>query len=346
MPVDQTVPSDAEIKRWFLDVADVPDGAFEFALVLGGTVSAGAYTAGAIDFLVEALDCFSAERAAGKAPKHKVILKLIAGTSGGGVNAAIAARALAFQFPHIVQSPPIDGTTTGNPFYDIWVNTLRLGGFLDTSDVVGDLPSFLNGKPIDDGAEQIVTVSMGDARARDWVAGPLRITLTVTNLRGIPYRMEISSTLSQSYVDHADYLKFAVLYPGQTLGDPRPDEQVLPFSGVVPQQVGWVDFSLAARATAAFPLGFPARVLSRPTSHYRWRVVPYPAEVAPDTYMVLKPDWQAMRSETGQVPDLWSFLSVDGARRTTSQFNWRAPRWLDCSIVIRAIPKKQTAPFG
>ena len=312
MPVDQTVPSDAEIKRWFLDVADVPDGAFEFALVLGGTVSAGAYTAGAIDFLVEALDCFSAERAAGKAPKHKVILKLIAGTSGGGVNAAIAARALAFQFPHIVQSPPIDGTTTGNPFYDIWVNTLRLGGFLDTSDVVGDLPSFLNGKPIDDGAEQIVTFSMGDARARDWVAGPLRITLTVTNLRGIPYRMEISSTLSQSYVDHADYLKFAVLYPGQTLGDPRPDEQVLPFSGVVPQQVGWVDFSLAARATAAFPLGFPARVLSRPTSHYRWRVVPYPGEVAPDTYMVLKPDWQAMRSDTGQVPDLWSFLSVDG----------------------------------
>src|ERR1700685_2503207 len=130
MPVDQTVPSDAEIKRWFLDVADVPDSAFEFALVLGGTVSAGAYTAGAIDFLIEALDCFSIARAAGRAPKHKVILKLIAGTSGGGVNAAIAARALAFQFPHIVQSPPVDGTTTGNPFYDIWVNTLRLGGFL------------------------------------------------------------------------------------------------------------------------------------------------------------------------------------------------------------------------
>ena len=102
MAVDQTIPNDEEIKRWFLNVTDVPDGTFEFALVLGGTVSAGAYTAGAIDFLIEALDCFSAARAAGKAPKHDVILKLIAGTSGGGVNAAIAARALAFQFPHIV----------------------------------------------------------------------------------------------------------------------------------------------------------------------------------------------------------------------------------------------------
>ena len=314
MAVDQTVPSDADIKRWFLDVPDVPAGTFEFALVLGGTVSAGAYTAGAIDFLIEALDCYSAAKAAGKAPKHNVILKLIAGTSGGGVNAAIAARALGFQFPHIARSPPIDGASTGNPFYDIWVNTLRLEGFLDTSDIGGDdLPSILNGRPIDDGAEQIVTFGDGDAHARDWVAGPLRITLTVTNLRGVPYAMEISPTLSQSYVNHADYLRFAVLYPGQALGDPRPDEQVLPFRGVVPQQVDWVDFSLAARATAAFPLGFPARVLSRPTSHYRWRVVPYPgAGGVPDKYMVLQPNWRAMQSETGGVPDAWSFLSVDG----------------------------------
>lgn len=314
MSVDQTVPSDAEIKQWFLDVPDVPDGTFEFALVLGGTVSAGAYTAGAIDFLVEALDCFSSARATGKAPKHNVILKLIAGTSGGGVNAAIAARALAFRFPHIVEAPATGDTPTGNPFYDIWVNTLRLAGFLDTSDIVGDLPSFLNGKPIDDGAQQIVTFGTdADAQARDWVAGPLRITLTVTNLRGIPYKMQIDSTLSQSYVDHADYLRFAVLYPGQTLGVPRPDEQVLPFRGVVvPQQVDWVDFSRAARATAAFPLGFPGRVVSRPTSHYRWRVVPYPGAGAQGTYMVLRPDWQGMRSDTGDVPDLWSFLSVDG----------------------------------
>jgi Patatin-like phospholipase len=314
MAVDQTIPSDAEIRKWFLDAPSVPDGTFEFALVLGGTVSAGAYTAGAIDFLIEALDCFSAARAGGKAPKHNVILKLIAGTSGGGVNAAIAARALAFQFPHIIQSPPTDGASTANPFYDIWVNTLRLGRFLDTSDITDKLPSFLNGRPIDDGAQQIVTFGNdADAHARDWVAGPLRIILTVTNLRGIPYRMEINSQLSQTYVDHADYLRFAVLYPGQQLGVPRPDEQVLPFRGtVVPQQVDWVDFSLAARATAAFPLGFPARVLSRPTDHYRWRVVPYPGAGAPDTYMVLTPDWQAMQSDTGVVPDLWSFLSVDG----------------------------------
>lgn len=113
-------------------------------------------------------------RSAGRRKGAQTQCDLIAETSGGGVNAAIAARALAFQFPHIVQSPPIDGISTGNPFYDVWVNTLRLDDFLDASDVVGDLPPFSNGKPIDDGAQQIVTFGTGDAHARDWVAGPLR----------------------------------------------------------------------------------------------------------------------------------------------------------------------------
>jgi hypothetical protein len=52
--------------------------------------------------------------------------------------------------------------------------------------------------------------------------------------------MEIRPTLSRSYVDHADYLRFAVLYPGQVLGTPRPDEHVLPFGGeVIPQSINW-----------------------------------------------------------------------------------------------------------
>ncbi len=346
MAVDQTIPDKDEIERLFLNVPDVAPGTFEFALVLGGTVSAGAYTAGAIDFLIEALDCFSAAKAKREAPPHKVILKLITGTSGGGVNAAIAARALGYSFPPIVKAPLNDNVSTGNPLYDIWVNTLRLTDFLDVSDVKDNLPSFLNGKPIDEGARLIASFGEGKAHARDWVAGPLRLTLTVTNLRGIPYKMEISPTLSQTYVDHADYLRFAVLYPGQTLGEPRPDEQVLSFDGdELPQKVSWDDFSLAARATAAFPVGFPARSLTRPTNHYRYRVVPYPGEMKPDTYMVLRPDWESMRSDSGEVPDLWQFLTVDGgttdnepvqlARTTLAGLLNRNPR--DPNVANRAV---------
>jgi len=314
MAVDQSPLRDEEIARLFLDTPPVEPGSFEFALVLGGTVSAGAYTAGALDFLIQALDCFSEARAAGRAPRHRAILKLIAGTSGGGVNAGVAARALAYDFPPIARPPATTDLDSGNPFYDVWVNKLRLGGFLDTSDLGGELRSLLNGAPIDAGCRHIVEFGPGSARARDWVAGPLRLILTVTNLRGIPYKLEISPTLRQSYVDHADYLRFAVRYPGQAPGAPRPDEQALSFGGApAPQATSWDDFALAATATAAFPLGFPARPLARPTEHYRYRVIPYPGEApATNRAMALRPDWEAMRDDKGEVPESWTFLAVDG----------------------------------
>ena len=69
MPFNRNPPGEAEINRWFIDAPTVPDGTFEFALVLGGTVSAGAYTAGAVDFLIEALDCFTAAKARGEGPR-------------------------------------------------------------------------------------------------------------------------------------------------------------------------------------------------------------------------------------------------------------------------------------
>ena len=312
MPISRVPPSDADIKKWFIDVPDVDPGTFEFALVLGGTVSAGAYTAGAVDFLIEALDCLAKARQEKKAPPHKVLLKLIAGTSGGGVNAAIAARALAFDYPHPARATSISDAS-GNPFYDTWVNTLRLDKFLDTGDIGKELISLLNGKPIDDGAAAIIRFANGPAKAREWIAAPLRIILTLTSLRGIPYQTNFGDKLSQGYVDHADYIRFAVVYPGQSLGQVRPDELVLGFGAErLPQAADWDHFSEFARATAAFPVGFPPRALSRPTEHYRWRVVPYPPGPAGQTdYMMNWPDWAAMEAD-GAVPDDWHYLAVDG----------------------------------
>jgi hypothetical protein len=323
MPVNQEKPSPADIGRWYLTAPPVPPDTFEFALVLGGTVSAGAYTAGAVDFLIEALDCLTAAQAKGAAPPYKVILKLIAGTSGGGVNAAIAARALAFDYPPIVRSTPIGAGPTGNPFYDVWVNTLQLGRFLATGDIGPQVPSILNGEPIDAGAAQIVGFG-ADATptARPWVGAPLRTILTITNLRGVPYRTDFTGGQSQSYVNHADYARFAFVYPGQSYGALLPDEQLLCFNGErLPQATGWAEFSQFARATAAFPLGFPPRALSRPTEHYRYRPIPYPPAptngAAPPggatPYTLPWPDWDAMRPAAGKdVPDDWHFLAVDG----------------------------------
>jgi hypothetical protein len=320
MPVNQSILSDEEIRRFFIDVAPPPPNTFELALVLGGTVSAGAYTAGVIDFLIEALDEWTKVRdGGGDAPHHKVVLKVITGTSGGGVNAAIMARALAYDFPHVVLSTPDTDGDTGNPFYNVWVNRLRLADFLDTSDIDGkSLVSLLNGKAIDDGADYICAFSTDKPRpARSYVAEPLRVILTITNLCGIPYRTSFGGgLLGETYVDHADYCRFAVVYPGRSLVDPRPDELVLGFeSARLPQATDWSTFSLFARATSAFPLGFPPRALARPSEHYRYRVVVVPSDRAGVVPQVVGrlPDWASMiPPAVSEVPADYHFLSVDG----------------------------------
>lgn len=321
MTVNQQPLTPEEIESLFGVVGRPPDNTFEFALVLGGTVSAGAYTAGAIDFLIEALDEWTKRRTNGDptAPKHKVILKFITGTSGGGVNAAIAARALAYDFPHVVRSTPNPDGDTGNPFYNVWVNRLRLADFLGTGDIEQkSLVSLFNGKPIDDGADYICAFANDNPQPkRAYLANPLRVILTVTNLRGIPYRTKFSGgLLGETFVDHADYCRFAVVYPDGSLADPRPDELVLGFDTVrLPQAIDWPTFSLYARATAAFPLGFPPRALVRPIEHYRYRVVVVPSDqpTVPDRMVGRLPDWKSLipASET-EAPSDYHFLSVDG----------------------------------
>ena len=298
---------DQEILDMFRNNPAPPaENTFEFALVLGGTVSSGAYTAGAMDFIIGALDAWTRLRDAGEpsAPRHKVLLKTITGTSGGGVNAAIAARALAFDFPHVVRSTQNPGPE--NPFYEVWVNQLDLHPLLDTGDLQsGQVLSLLSGKAIDEAAAYIENFSAQPSMPRSYIADPLLVILTLTNLRGIPYRTEFgeAGSLWETFVDHADFARFDVVYPWQNFNSPRGDEWTVGFDG----SAEWSDFSRFARATAAFPVGLPPRQLSRPREHYRYRATVLPGDGSGDISL-LAPDWAMMGGETGD----YVFVSVDG----------------------------------
>ncbi|HEX3483549.1 MAG TPA: patatin-like phospholipase family protein, partial [Micropepsaceae bacterium] len=112
---------------------------FEIGLVLGGTVSAAAYTAGVLDFLIEALDAWTVAKGAGGAPNHKVTIKIVSGTSGGGVNSVLLARALGYAFPHFKAGLPAD-TLKKNPFYELWVNQIDIRDLLQTTDLDAKKP--------------------------------------------------------------------------------------------------------------------------------------------------------------------------------------------------------------
>jgi Patatin-like phospholipase len=328
-------PSDAEIQRLFDSPGTVPPQTFEIALVLGGTVSSGAYTAGVLDFLVETLDSWTQLRGSGAAvPNHTVTIRFLAGTSGGGVNAAIFTRAMNYGFPPVSQATPA-GIAAQNPFYNVWVNNLNLADMLTTTDLDktgATITSLFNTDPVDAAAEQAVTYSAGPLTGpRSWLGTPLRLFLTLTNLNGMPYRVTFGSmtlpdgstvNLAQSYVCHADFARFAAVYTGQTLAQAaeRPDEFVLGFDNArLPNAMGWDAFGQYALATAAFPIGLKPRTLSRPLTQYQYRLNDEPPPGPPLTpggpphYWPLIPDWDAIQTWSGNgLPDTYTFTSVDG----------------------------------
>ncbi len=291
-----------------------PDGTFEVALVLGGTVSAGAYTAGYLDKLIEALDAwYVAKTNDEEVPGHDVKLRVAAGASGGGVCAAILARALAFGFPHISPASP-EVEWDRNPFYKTWVQDLDIAGFVETNDIAAGQPlkSLFNGKAIGQATKAAAAFQGGPLPAgwlaRPYVDNPFRVIVTLANLTGVPYEIDFGHLGRQSYRFHADHARFAcdIGAGGGVPGGLRPDEFFVQDGGQAPA-VNWLTLASYARASGAFPLGFPAVGLRRPRTHYDYRVAVVPGDDGQVKVAPLRPDW------TGSgVGDEYAFLSVDG----------------------------------
>src|SRR3954454_917555 len=84
-------------------------GGFEIGLVMAGAVSASTYTAGVLDFLIQALDQWHEGKRGNDphCPRHDVSLKVLAGDSAGGMSVAIAAGPLCE--PHTPAGPRSPG---------------------------------------------------------------------------------------------------------------------------------------------------------------------------------------------------------------------------------------------
>lgn len=302
---------------------DPKSGTFELGLVMGGTVSAGAYTAGVIDFLVEALDAWSAYKLAhptdSAIPSWKVKFQAMAGTSGGGVIAALLGRALSFKFPP-VRKNCAEADQLANPLYRVWVKEVDIARMLDLSDLGAKrVVSLLNPEPLEKSRDLIAGFEKGFPGStrvvRNYLAEPLPIYLTLSNLKGIPYRVDMGGN-SQSYVDHADYARMAVFTQGGNI-PLRPDEFGVSdhpgMSGPGKSYLSWADFAEFALGTAAFPVGFPLRALSRPVSHLRYRPAVVPDDSGKPKIRPLIPDWQSLMTPDGNsVTDPYHFLTADG----------------------------------
>jgi hypothetical protein len=304
---------------------DPPARVFELGLVLGGTVSAGAYTAGALDFLLQALEAWHDGQ-----PPHSISIPIVAGASGGAINSGMLSLLARKRIPHIDPSQTNWNDTpgvTGNPLWDIWVDHVDGRNFLTTDDIGnGKLLSILNTGLIDSAATQIAALGReADGFDRPYFPAPFRLAVTLANLRGIPYVMDVPAThgwRGPSFRAHDDFARFAVAHGADPQSpDPavrkRPDEFWVDATG---QGGDWVDATTLAEycvASAAFPVGLRARPLSRPLHHYlyrpRLRLRPTVDRAGTVTAGLERdwpePDWSEIMQNT---PDRYDFVSVDG----------------------------------
>lgn len=218
---------------------------------MAGGVSAGAYTAGVVDYLLNALQRWEQHRGHIGVPSHRVQLSIIGGASAGGMTGLLTAAA--------VQQPG------ANLFKQSWVTMLgtnMMPHLLDPKDLQEQaLPqSLLNAGSL----EQLANAAFLN-QPKEWQPLPqfihpqLKLFATLTNLVGYPYPISFKANLQQQHQMmsvHQDYACFQLSTNGQS------DKGWMPLdlaSGLHAQTI-----RDAALATGAFPLGLPPRTLQRP----------------------------------------------------------------------------------
>ncbi len=265
--------------------ADLPT--LDLGLVMAGAVSAGAYTGGAIDFLLQALEAWSAAKADGAGPPYAVTIKVVTGASAGGMTAAMFATALAEPVPPVTLATPA-ASRGANKFYDAWVRQISIEKLLQGRDLAQGterVVSALDCTVLDEIAKGLIRPGPTKLAApRPYVADPLVVALTVTNLRGVPYEVQFQG-LGGTHIPygmtlHADDVTFAVTGGGPPAPVVGLEASITTADHAVPldaRTVGgtnWPMLADAALATGAFPFGLAPRTLSRPAGDYanrEWR---------------------------------------------------------------------------
>ena len=241
---------------------------FYIGLCMAGAVSAGAYTAGVMDYLIEALAEWEKRRGQPGVPTHRVQIPVMGGASAGGMTSVMAASALNNPLPPV--DKPGDDLLAEHPenkLYHSWVDLLGVDMFsqmLDTADVKqGSIISGLNSGFISQIAQRVVTADPDKWQPTPAFIKPgLKIFTTMSNLQGFPYNVPFSANSTQdpskyNMVVHNDYACFE-----------------LTESYITGPNNGWIPLNLktkvntdiaasAAMATGAFPVGLESRVVKR-----------------------------------------------------------------------------------
>lgn len=251
---------------------------FKVGINMAGAVSAGAYTAGVLDFLMEALEEWQKAKNAFRAylanpstapdfsspvPLHDISIEVFSGASAGGMCAAIASVMVQGTFQHVTDP---NTTNTNNRFYEAWVNQVDISKLLAANDLQNNAPliSLLDSTIIDEIAQYALTP--GVPSPQPYISKCLTLFLTLTNVRGVQYQLyaDPSPTLNEFTTFYGDRLRFETTAPDSPPTTPL--AKPLPLGQ--PNSGAWSLLREAAKATGAFPLFLAPRKLNRDVLDY------------------------------------------------------------------------------
>lgn len=250
---------------------------FEIGLTMAGAVSAGAYTAGVMDFFVEALDAYTQakKRPGWDGPTHDVRIPIMSGASAGGMTSSICAlHFFRDVFDHVWPQDEARKVPQRrrNRLYSSWVEDIDIRRLLETGDIDRDPEAPVRSLLCCDVIDRIVEDAFdldGDIRAPEWVGRGgeqcVRVRLTVTNMRGVPYAFDIYGAADPrryGMLNHADLLDFKIGI------DPKPEPGVYALDIRNTKTPDWDLFRTTAKATGAFPIGLSPRLITRDASQY------------------------------------------------------------------------------
>lgn len=322
---------------------------FHLGIAMAGAVSAGAYTAGVIDYLLETLQRWQEAKDKNRLlgpdhpeydpsiPMHDVVIDAMGGSSAGGMTAAITGLSL-MEGIDLEEWDP-----NKKKLYDTWVNLNdqqseqhTLLQLLDTSDIssADELPSLLNSSPIDQIADRAGLLGQ-TKKLPAFISSSLEIILTITSLRGIPIavnffdtsekEVEPSATQKNTLPAHKMHLHKGIAHFQFDLEQKGTPAHTVPFH---PEQKWAVDLLLdCAKATGAFPIGLRARKLEGIKLDY----------IKNMTYRMFGLDSQNLRNNAGieiqSETDPFDLMAVDGGTVNNEPFG----------EIIRALEDKHGA---
>ena len=295
---------------------------FKLCLTMAGAVSAGAFTAGVLDYLLETLDLWEQAKEKNRSlkidhpeydhsiPMHNVEIDVISGSSAGGISGTLTLLSLIDNNYKPVNKDNPKGIN--NKFYESWVEMAddeksdTMKKLLQRDDLkhYDEVRSLLNTEAIEDIAHNALSVEKMK-KPPLYASDSLDVILTTTNLRGLNFMVNFNGSEKNSInengtliTNHGGFLRYKLKNDTFKPGIPDDDESLYYVLDITKEKD--IDYLKdATLSTAAFPIGLKSRKISI-SSEYIKRYPKYLFNKAKGVRAIIPEE------------DVYSFNSIDG----------------------------------